>query len=126
MGLPQIDPAGAEVGGFRTMVEAVAMRTTGLGGDSQVHMNASGLQGGVTLGPRRVLPVSLVAHEAPDVVHAALDAQLRSVAPGEYDGRFVRAVVGMPSVGLSERDAAVLARIGTGVRPLGEVLENPC
>lgn len=30
-GLPKIDPDGAQVGGFRTMVEAVAMRTTGLG-----------------------------------------------------------------------------------------------
>lgn len=123
-GLPQIDPAGAEVGGFRTMVEAVAMRTTGLGGDSQVHMNASGLAGGVTLGPRRVLPVSLVAHEAPEVVHAALDAQLRSVAPGEYDGRFIRAVLGMPAVGLPERDAGLLARIGTGIKPLGDVLKT--
>ena len=28
-GLPEIDPQGARVGGFRTMVEAVAMRTTG-------------------------------------------------------------------------------------------------
>ncbi len=36
-GLPEIDPEGARVGGFRTMVEAVAMRTTGLGGDSEVH-----------------------------------------------------------------------------------------
>ena len=32
--LKVIDPNGAQVGPFRTMVEAVAMRTTGLGGDS--------------------------------------------------------------------------------------------
>jgi N-methylhydantoinase A/oxoprolinase/acetone carboxylase beta subunit len=30
-GQPQIDPAGAQVGPYRTMVEAVAMRTTGFG-----------------------------------------------------------------------------------------------
>ena len=56
-GRPAIDPEGAEVGGHRTMVEAVAMRTTGLGGDSQVHVVTEGLDGGVSLGPRRVLPV---------------------------------------------------------------------
>ena len=123
-GLPKIDPEGALVGGFRTMVEAVAMRTTGLGGDSQVHLSTDGLDGGVTLGPRRVLPVSLVAAEAPDVVHAALEAQLRAPVVGEYDGRFVRAVEGQPAVGLSDREATVLARVGTGVRALGDVLRT--
>jgi len=123
-GLPKIDPEGAMVGGFRTMVEAVAMRTTGLGGDSQVHLNTDGLDGGVTLGPRRVLPVSLVAAEAPDVVHAALEAQLRAPVVGEYDGRFVRAVQGQPAAGLSEREATVLARVGTGVHALGDVLRT--
>ncbi len=43
-GLPEIDPQGALVGGYRTMVEAVAMRTTGLGGDSQVHLLTEGLE----------------------------------------------------------------------------------
>lgn len=87
-GRPAIDPAGAQVGPYRTMVEAVAMRTTGLGGDSEVHFVTEGLVGGVTLGPRRVLPVSLLAVDAPEVVHDALDAQLRSTLPGEHDGRF--------------------------------------
>ncbi|MEO0751819.1 MAG: hydantoinase/oxoprolinase family protein, partial [Pseudomonadota bacterium] len=76
-GKPKIDPAGARVGPWRTMVEAVAMRTTGLGGDSEVHVIDEGLTGGVTLGPRRVIPVSLMAAEAPEIVHAHLDDQLR-------------------------------------------------
>ena len=123
-GLPKIDPDGAQVGGFRTMVEAVAMRTSGLGGDSQVHLKSEGLRGGVSLGPRRVLPVSLVATEAPEVVHAALDAQLHAPVVGEYDGRFVRGVVGQAAMGLSEREAALLARIGTSVLPMGDVLRT--
>ncbi len=123
-GLPKIDPEGAQVGGFRTMVEAVAMRTTGLGGDSQVHLVTEGLSGGVTLGPRRVLPISLLASEAPEVVLATLEAQLRAPVVGEYDGRFVRAVIGQPVVGLSEREAALLARIGTEVHPMGDVLRT--
>lgn len=123
-GKPAIDPAGARVGEFRTMVEAVAMRTTGLGGDSQVHMQSSGLQGGILLGPRRVVPVSLIAAEAPEVVHAALDKQLNAPVVGEHDGKFVRAVVGLAVVGLGEREHALLGRIGTDVYPLGAILRT--
>lgn len=123
-GKPAIDQAGARVGAFRTMVEAVAMRTTGLGGDSQVHLVTSGLSGGLTLGPRRVVPVSLIATDAPEVVHAALDEQLRNSTVGEFDGRFVRAVPGVPVAGLSEREAGLLARIGMQVHPLGQILRT--
>ncbi|MBI6630582.1 hydantoinase/oxoprolinase N-terminal domain-containing protein [Pontibaca salina] len=123
-GRPALDPDGARVGGFRTMVEAVAMRTSGLGGDSQVHPLREGLAGGVILGPRRVLPVALIAQETPDLVHATLDAQLRATAPGEYDASFVRAVSGQPSNGLNPRDALLLERIGTGLQPLGAVIRN--
>ena len=123
-GMPAIDPEGARVGPYRTMVEAVAMRTTGLGGDSEVAVKVEGLAGGVTLGPRRVVPVSLLAAEAPEVVHAALESQQRSATAGEYDARFVRAVAGVSADGLGTRDAAVLARIGNEVRPLGDVIRT--
>lgn len=121
-GKPMIDPGGARVGGFRTMVEAVAMRTTGLGGDSEVHPVSEGLQGGLVLGPRRVLPVSLMAMEAPDEVHAALDQQLRNTVPGEFDARFVRAIAGLSREGLDARETAILERIGAGVHPLADIL----
>ena len=123
-GKPAIDPAGARVGEFRTMVEAVAMRTSGLGGDSQVHLNSQGLSGGLTLGPRRVVPASLIAKEAPEIVHDALDAQLRQPTTGDYDGQFVRAVPGVPSAGLSEREATLLERIGRQVHPMGKILRT--
>ena len=123
-GKPAIDPAGARVGPWRTMVEAVAMRTSGLGGDSEVHVNDEGLTGGVTLGPRRVVPVSLMALEAPELVHGVLDEQLRSDTPGEHDARFVRAVPGVEAGGLQPKDAALLERIGDGVQPVGNVLKT--
>ena len=123
-GRPAIDPGGARVGPYRTMVEAVAMRTHGLGGDSEVHFISAGLTGGVTLGPRRLLPISLIAIDAPDVVHAALDSQLRSTTPGEYDGRFVRSVQGQSTEGLGAREAELLALIGDDVHPLAHVLKN--
>lgn len=123
-GRPAIDPEGAQVGPWRTMVEAVAMRTTGLGGDSEVHMRSEGLVGGLWLGPRRVLPAALIGAEAPDVVHATLDEQLRNPVPGDHDAMFVRAVPGIDAGGLAARDAALLARIGDGVQPVGQVLRT--
>lgn len=121
-GLPEIDPQGARVGGFRTMVEAVAMRTTGLGGDSEVHLITEGLEGGLRLGPRRLVPVSLLAVDHGAMVHAALDRWLSAEAVGEHDGRFV-IPMGGNSGGLGPREAAVLARL-TEPMPVGRALTS--
>ncbi len=121
-GVPQIAPGGAQVGRFRTMVEAVAMRTHGLGGDSEVHV-LDGLAGGLSLGPRRVVPVSLIGFEHGAAVRDELERQLRCVIPGDHDGRFVRRVAGQDTGGLSAREAGLLARI-EGVMPLGAVLKS--
>lgn len=121
-GLPEIDPEGARVGGFRTMVEAVAMRTTGLGGDSEVHLMTEGLKGGLRLGPRRLIPVSLLATTHGEMVHAALDRWLSSETAGEMDGRFVVPMVGQRG-GLNARDIAVLDRI-TKPMPIGAALTS--
>ncbi len=123
-GKPAIDPGGARVGPYRTMVEAVAMRTTGLGGDSEVHFISAGLKGGVVLGPRRLLPVSLLAMDAPDVVLSTLEAQLRAAVPGDHDGRFVQAIQGQTIEGLGPREGVLLERIGTDIHPLAAVLRN--
>ena len=40
------------------------MRTWGLGGDSEVRFSGGE---GLAIGPRRVMPLSLLAHEHPDV-----------------------------------------------------------
>lgn len=122
-GLPEIDPNGARVGAYRTMVEAVAMRTTGLGGDSEVHLRNEGLATGLFLGPRRLLPVSLLAKTAPEVVHEALDQWLMTPAPGEFDGRFVLPMAGAQASGLAARDAALLGRI-TAPMPLVKALQS--
>lgn len=121
-GLPEIDPQGARVGGFRTMVEAVAMRTTGLGGDSEVHVITSGLDGGLRLGPRRLVPVSLLAADHAEMVHSALDRSLSADAVGEHDGRFVIPMAGQTG-GLAPREAAVLARIAAPM-PLAHALTS--
>ncbi len=121
-GLPEIDPEGARVGGFRTMVEAVAMRTTGLGGDSEVHLITEGLDGGLRLGPRRLVPVSLLAVEHGAMVHAALERWLSGEAVGEFDGRFAIPMGGNAG-GLGPRDVAVLGRL-TAPMPVAQVLTS--
>jgi N-methylhydantoinase A/oxoprolinase/acetone carboxylase beta subunit len=119
-GLPEIDPQGARVGGFRTMVEAVAMRTTGLGGDSEVHLVTEGLTGGLRLGPRRLIPVALLAADHGAMVHAALDRALSADTAGDFDGRFAVPMGGQTG-GLTPREATVLARI-TEPMPLAHAL----
>ncbi|GAA6200795.1 hydantoinase/oxoprolinase family protein [Aquicoccus sp. SU-CL01552] len=121
-GRPAIDPDGAQVGGHRTMVEAVAMRTSGLGGDSEVRPRTEGLDGGVTLGPRRVLPIALISTEGGAAVRAALEAQLRNPVPNEHDARFARAVPGLVPDRLDPREATLLERLGEDVQPLARVL----
>ena len=56
------------------MVEAVAMRTMGFGGDCEVHFQFAVLAGAVFLGPKRVLHLSLAALDQPQIVHHALYA----------------------------------------------------
>ncbi|GHA50868.1 hydantoinase [Amylibacter ulvae] len=125
-GRPMIDPDGASVGGLRTMVEAVAMRTTGLGGDSEVHIDKDGLSGGLQLGPRRVLPISLLAKDWPELVHATLDRQINDWRVGEFTARFVVPVQGFDRspAGLDARDLRLLERIGDTPKPLGDVLQT--
>ena len=122
-GLPMIDPAGARVGKFRTMVEAVAMRTTGLGGDSEVHVLTEGLQGGLRLGPRRLIPVSLLARDHAPMVHDALDRALASETSGDHDGRFALRIAPQ-APGLAARDADVFDRLADGPLPLGRLLRT--
>ncbi|MBC6441724.1 MAG: hydantoinase/oxoprolinase family protein [Rhodobacteraceae bacterium] len=124
-GRPAIDPKGARVGDFHTMVEAVALRTTGLGGDSEVHMAYDGLASDLRLGPRRVVPVSLAAVEWANVVLPALDRQSGSDKAGEFDGRFVLPcrLSGYSADGLGDREARLLDRLGTQAAEMNTLLK---
>lgn len=112
-GRPQIDPQGARVGPYRTMVEAVAMRTTGLGGDSEVHV-VEGLHAGLRLGPRRLMPMALAAHHYPDIVHMALDKSLSVDTPAVDGGQIVIPLWSEFPQGLDAREAIVAGRLRDG------------
>jgi N-methylhydantoinase A/oxoprolinase/acetone carboxylase beta subunit len=64
-GQPELSFDGAMVGQWRPMVEAVKVYAIGLGGDSEVRFGGGE---GLVIGPRRVLPLSLLAHEHPWVL----------------------------------------------------------
>lgn len=124
-GLPRLDENGARVGGWQTMVEAVAMHTVGLGGDSEIRLGRDGLKPALTLGPRRVIPLALLAHDDPDIVRQTLDRQLKAERPGDYDGRFVRRVSLKDHHGLDRAaDQALLDRISVAPLPLDQVIET--
>ena len=87
-GAPRLKPDGALVGGWQTMVEAADIRTCGLGGDSEVAPVGRGTSGGLTLGPRRAVPLSLLATQWPEVKDK-LAEQLAVAVPMSTDARFV-------------------------------------
>ena len=70
-GRPELSFDGAMIGQWRPMVEAVKVYAIGLGGDSEVRFQGGD---GLAIGPRRVVPLSLLAHEHPHVL-AVLERQ---------------------------------------------------
>ena len=123
-GLPRLNAEGATVGGWRTMVEAVDMRTVGLGGDSEIHALPDGLRMRLELGPRRLVPVSLLATQHRELVHSTLDRQLKQPRHGDHDGRFVF-MVGRQNahlMALSTQESGFLDRIEHGPIPLDQVI----
>ena len=123
-GKPAIDPKGASVGPYRTMVEAVAMYTFGLGGDSEVKLKIGCLNGDIFLGPKRVIPVSLAATIEPNLIHQILDSQLKSETPNDFDARFIRRIKAFTGLVLSERDDKVYKRIDEQFSPMSDVIKS--
>ncbi|MEM8689728.1 MAG: hydantoinase/oxoprolinase family protein [Pseudomonadota bacterium] len=112
-GQPRLDTQGATVGGWRTMVEAVDMRTIGLGGDSEVCTVPQGTKLRLQLGPRRVIPLSLFAVNNRELVYETLERQAKRGRHEEQDGVFVSAV-GRASAHLAalpEKEQALLDTI---------------
>ena len=63
-GQPELASECARVGNWQPMVETVKVYSIGLGGDSEVRFYG----GSIALGPRRVVPMSLLAQQYPDVL----------------------------------------------------------
>lgn len=124
-GRPKTDPHGATVGSHRTMVDAVAMRTYGLAGDSEVSIDEGALVPTIHLGPRRLVPLSMLAVNHEDVVMGTLESQARAAFANRLDGRFAMTTgVSAGLAGLSKSQADLLARLSDVPQPLTKVLKS--
>ena len=88
-GRPTLNREGAWVDNWQTMVEAINVRTTGLGGDSEVRLDENNK---LCVGPRRMIPLSLLAQQYPRVLDVLQDQLERSMgmdAVNRYLGYFL-------------------------------------
>lgn len=118
-----VSPDGAVVGGHQTMVEAVAMATHGLGGDSHVRLapRASGPE--LLIGPRRVTPLARAAPRLPGLADA-LARQLANDTPGEFDGLFVEPAPSSAATSvLSDPEQRIVERVGL-MAPVAEIVRS--
>jgi N-methylhydantoinase A/oxoprolinase/acetone carboxylase beta subunit len=118
-GRPRLNPEGAQVGRWRTMVEAVDVHTVGLGGDSQVGV---GDDRRLAIGPRRVVPLSLLAVHYPGVV---ADLQSQATVPPREDVACAFLLARRPPDGrLEEDERALLERLARGPASLAEIVRE--
>lgn len=85
-GRPLLDPQGATVGGWTTMVRAIRINTYGLGGDSEISFDRENRQ--FRVGPQRVTPVSTFLRDHPVFVET-LKKQLELPFSTTHSAQFV-------------------------------------
>ncbi len=108
-GRPILNREGAQVGRWRTMVEAVDVHTVGLGGDSHVRIDGNRR---LLIGPRRVAPLSLLAHQYPAVLE---ELAIQAKIPPRHDvaAQFLLPRR-QPTRQLREEEQAILERLARG------------
>ncbi|MDJ0607727.1 MAG: hydantoinase/oxoprolinase family protein [Kiloniellales bacterium] len=126
-GQPALSPDGAQVGGWRTMVEAVSVHTLGIGGDSEVRLDE---RGALLVGPRRAVPLALLAQDN----GAVLEALRRQAADGASGLAFKDALAGRFALrlraldteagSLSSGEREIWRRLEAGPVALEELLAN--
>jgi len=118
-GRPRLSPEGAQVGRWRTMVEAVDVYTVGLGGDSHVRF-ASNRQ--LEIGPQRVVPLSLLASQYPEIV-SDLRTQV-AVPPREEAAAQFLVARRRRTRRLDDQDEAILDRLANGPVSLSALIRE--
>jgi N-methylhydantoinase A/oxoprolinase/acetone carboxylase beta subunit len=118
-GRPRINPEGAWVGGRRTLVEAVDVYTVGRGGDSHVAFDRDNQ---LTIGPKRVVPLSLPGLDHPEIVKTLrrqknIGIWAKGMTQFLISGRSLKNRVG-------NGEMAVLEVIKAGPKPLQAYLDD--
>jgi N-methylhydantoinase A/oxoprolinase/acetone carboxylase beta subunit len=133
-GRPVVRPEGAVLGGWRTMVKAIDVHTCGLGGDSEVYFDRDAH---LRVGPRRAMPLSLLATQFPavlgDLQKLARSERLPSLAarfalrnpgrdPGAYLDRLERRV--WEALSSTPRGLGEVARTTVGVEAVRRLVDR--
>ncbi len=125
-GKPRLAETGATVGGFTTMVEAIALSTFGIGGDSEISLTK---EHEITVGPRRAVPLSLFIEQHPallDKLKKRLEDDYIKVPPGFA---FIETNQNQPitfeQLALTTHEQSFLRQLQNGPMELGELLEDP-
>jgi N-methylhydantoinase A/oxoprolinase/acetone carboxylase beta subunit len=120
-GRPAIRAEGALVGGWRTMVEAVDVRTSGLGGDSEVCFDR---QMRLRVGPRKAMPLSLLAHTFPEALQALRALSELSTLP-EFAAQFALRNPGRDAPAhISPTEQRVWEALGPEPRQVAAIVRN--
>lgn len=109
-GQPELCADGATIGDWQPMVEAVRVSSVGLGGDSEVRF---GGHKGLSIGPRRVVPTSLLGHLYPEII-PKLESQLSGMVSARSN-RFVMRL---------ENNAALLQQLNKTEREAWDALAD--
>ena len=118
-GRPRLSREGAQVGRWRTMVEAVDVHTVGLGGDSQVQLDGSRR---LAIGPQRVVPLSLLASQYPEIT-AELRRQVQAPPRAEAAAQFLTAHR-RPTRPLEGEEQRILDRLARGPVSLAGLMQD--
>jgi N-methylhydantoinase A/oxoprolinase/acetone carboxylase beta subunit len=140
-GRPRLNPQGAQVGRWRTMVEAADVHTVGLGGDSYVRLSVNGEDPRsflssqaherfpVAVGPQRVLPLCRLGDQGVISREAVLEelarqqhVKKRPLLP--FVGQFLISRR-RPGAGVAEADRALVERLQEGPLSLVGLAQDP-
>jgi N-methylhydantoinase A/oxoprolinase/acetone carboxylase beta subunit len=107
-GSPELAFDGAVIGGWRPMIEAVRVYAIGIGGDSEVRFGGIGE---IVVGPRRVVPLSLLVHQHPALL--AVLARQQNETPHPAQARFALRLQGDATLleGLPEAEREAWERL---------------
>lgn len=120
-GRPVVRAEGALVGGWRTMVEAVDVRTCGLGGDSEVFLDRDSR---LRVGPRKAMPLSLLAHQRPEVLEPLRVLAAQERLP-DHPGQFAFRNPGRePATQLSKLERRTWDALAAEPRRVSDIVRN--
>ncbi|MBO67777.1 MAG: hydantoinase [Acidiferrobacteraceae bacterium] len=121
-GRPGTHPDGPLFSNYRMMINAAAVKTIGLGGDSEFSEDANG---NWSIGPNRAVPLSLLGMQHPKIV-ATLKKQSEASELKKYYGYFVvkEDILGNEDRQLNSAVTTLLEFLGNEPVALQEVLER--